>query len=339
MQLEKELLGLMKQKVPEKYHEILTPSYPVGCKRRILDSGWFESLHDPKVDLTTQPLTSIKERSVILGPGRTHPDPQQDSAAPAVEREVPADVIILANGFETSEWLHALPVIGREGRSLHEVWRERGGAQAYLGNAMDGFPNFFIIFGPNTVTGHSSVILATECMVEYSLKHIKLLLDGTASKVEVKREAEVAYTAEIQEQLRQTVFADGSCRSWYKEDSGWNSTTYPLSAPFTELLCVSSLTLRCRYSQFWFIWKCAFPKWSDWNITYTQKGRRRQLVRQGLAIIALALAILGVLQMRRQGYRLKDVRDMARTAFNGAATYVSRSADRVAQLAGERWSK
>lgn len=316
--LEKQALELMQQKVPEKYHEILTPSYPIGCKRRILDSDWFESLRDPKVDLTTQPLTAVQERSVILGPGRTYPDPQRESAAPTAEREVPADVIILANGFETSEWLHALPVIGREGRSLHEVWRERGGAQAYLGNAMDGFPNFFIIFGPNTVTGHSSVILATECMVEYSLKHIKLLLDGTASQVEVKQEAEVAYTAEIQEQLRQTVFANSGCRSWYKEDSGWNSTTYP-------------------YSQFRFIWKCTFPKWSDWNIKYTKKGRRRQLIRQGLTIIALSLAVLGALRVQRQGYRLKDVPDTARTVLNGAATYVTRSADRAAQLAGN-WS-
>lgn len=222
----------MKQTVPEKYHEILTPDYGVGCKRRIFDASWFPGLKDPKIDLTTQPLTSIQPRGVTLGPGRSYPDMKKtDSRAPTAERRLPADTIILANGFEVNEWLHRLPIRGTGGRLLTDVWRERGGAQAYMGAAVDGFPNFFIIFGPNTATGHSSVILATENMVKYSLKFIGPILRGDVARYEVKREAEESYTRDIQHKLKKTVWMNGGCQSWYKTDDGWNSTVYPYVTP------------------------------------------------------------------------------------------------------------
>ncbi|TKA80407.1 hypothetical protein B0A49_01184 [Cryomyces minteri] len=198
--VEDELLRHMRRTVPEKYHEILTPDYGVGCKRRIFDAAWFPGLNDPRVELTTLPLTSVQERSVTLGPGRTYPDPKKtDSKAPTDERRIPADVIILANGFDTSKWLHPLKVIGQEGKDLVTTMEERGGAQAYQATAMDGFPNFFIIFGPNSATGHSSVILASENMVNYSLKFMKLILSGDAETVDVKQEEEIKYTRDIQE--------------------------------------------------------------------------------------------------------------------------------------------
>jgi len=142
-------------------------------------------------------------------------------------RQVPADVIILGNGFETNNWLHPLRVIGRDGKSLNEVWDERGGAQAYLGLAMDHFPNFFFIFGPNTATGHTSVIFASENAVNYSLNFIKPILDGDVSSYEVTEEAERAWADKVQKGLQGTVFQGGNCTSWYKTESGWNSSTYP----------------------------------------------------------------------------------------------------------------
>lgn len=215
----------MKRTAPEKYHELLTPDYPLGCKRRVLDGGWLASMQDPGFELTAQPLAALKEHAVVLGPRKQLPDPEKPSSAPTATREIKADVIVLANGFEVGEWLHPMHVVGVDGKALHEVWRERGGAQAYLGTAMDGFPNMFFIFGPNTVTGHTSVILGSECSVEHALKFVKPLLDGTASRVEVKREAELAYTADIQEKLKNTVFQ--SCNNWYQTANGWNSVTYP----------------------------------------------------------------------------------------------------------------
>jgi len=222
------LVKHMKEAVPEKYHEMLTPNYGVGCKRRIFDAFWLDSLNDPKINLTTQPLTSLQPKGVTLGPGRTYPDPQDvSSKAPTDEVHLPADAIILANGFELSTWLSPLKIIGKGGAMMQEVWDQRGGAQAYMGNAMDGFPNLFIIFGPNTATGHSSVILASENMVEYTLKFIKKILKGDVKTFEVKKEKEIAWTENMQSALKTTVWHAGGCHSWYKTANGWNATAYP----------------------------------------------------------------------------------------------------------------
>lgn len=226
--VEKQLLRHMKKTVPDKYHEILTPDYGVGCKRRIFDATWFPGLKDEKIELTTNPLTAVHEHSVTLGPGRTYPDPKDTASSVSTDQhEVDADIIVLANGFDTTRWLHPIKVVGREGNDLVEEMDKRGGAQAYQGTAMDGFPNFFIIFGPNTATGHSSVILATENMVMYSLKFIKKILRGEASIVEVKQKAEIEYTRDLQEALSKTVWMSGGCQSWYFTKDGWNSTVYP----------------------------------------------------------------------------------------------------------------
>ena len=226
--IEAKNLDRMKKLVPEKYHEILTPNYSIGCKRRIFDKDWLQSLNDPKIELTTQPLRSLQPKGVTLGPGRTYPDPNdENSKAPMDEIHLPADTIILANGFELTTWLSPLRIVGKGGAVMQEVWDARGGPQAYMGNAMDGFPNLFIIFGPNTATGHTSVILASENMVEYTLKFIKRILKGDVRTFEVKKEKEMAWTARMQRDLKSTVWHMGGCRSWYKNAEGWNSTAYP----------------------------------------------------------------------------------------------------------------
>lgn len=217
-------LARMKKIVPAKYHEILTPNYGIGCKRRIFDKRWYQGLNDPKVELTTQPLQRVNESSVVLGPGVVYPPAAQGDHP---EREVPADIIVLANGFDTTRWIHPLRVAGKHGKDLVDVMDERGGGQAYQGTAMDSFPNFFLLFGPNTATGHSSVVMATENMVNYAIKFIKLLLNGDASTVDVKEKAERQYTAELQRHLKKTVWGSGGCTSWYVTKDGWNSTVYP----------------------------------------------------------------------------------------------------------------
>ena len=226
--LEAKLLRHMKGVVPERYHEILEPDYGVGCKRRVFSAFWLDSLNDPKIDLTTQPITSLQPKGVTLGPGRFYPPLENKaSKAPKNERHLPADVIILANGFELTTWLSPLKVIGKGSANMQEVWDERGGAQAYMGSAMDGFPNFFIIFGPNTATGHSSVILASENMVEYTLKFIKKILRKDVKTFDVKKEKEIAWMKDMQGKLKGTVWHSGGCHSWYKTENGWNSAAYP----------------------------------------------------------------------------------------------------------------
>lgn len=110
---------------------------------------------------------------------------------------------------------------------MDELWEERGGAQAYLGIAMDHFPNFFVIFGPNNATGHTSVIFATENAVNYSMNFIKPILDGDVSTCEITENAERAWTDKVQDGLQGTVFRRGACTSWYQTEGGWNSSTYP----------------------------------------------------------------------------------------------------------------
>ncbi|KAI9819853.1 MAG: hypothetical protein M1827_006422 [Pycnora praestabilis] len=300
--LEKKLLEHMKKNVPERYHEILTPDYGVGCKRRIFDATWFPGLNDPKINLTTLPLTSVQPRGVTLGPGRSYPNPKnEESTVPKHEVQIDADAIILANGFDTTQWLHPLKVIGKGGVDLHQVWEERGGPQAYLGTAMDGFPNFFILFGPNTVTGHTSVILASENMVNYSLKLIRQILRGDVRTFDIKKEAEMSWTKDIQARLKKTVWFQGGCQSWYNSPSGWNSTVYPRS-------------------QFDFIFKCMFPKWSDWNIEYTEKGLLKQRSRQLLKYLAFVVAIVGVYQARQAGMTLFTIPEFLRQSFRSLLT-------------------
>ena len=227
--IQKRLLAEMKKVAPQKYHEILTPDYEIGCKRRVFDVEWLASFNDSKVELTTLPLTKVSKRSVTLGPGRMYPPlTKEDSNVSTEEVTLPADIIILANGFQAAKWLLPLKVLGRHGQDLTQVFDERGGPQMYMGVALDNFPNFFALLGPNTGTGHSSALLAIENSVNYSLKLMGPILRGEARITEVKKEAELAYTAEIQKPLRDTVWQNGGCESWYKSsDNDWNGKIYP----------------------------------------------------------------------------------------------------------------
>ncbi|KAL8975072.1 MAG: hypothetical protein Q9197_000708 [Variospora fuerteventurae] len=278
--LEIQMVARMKRMVPEKYHEMLTPDYSLGCKRRIFDAAWFESLNDPKIELTTKPITKVSPHSITIGPGRVYPDPNDKASnVPTDEETIPADVVVLGNGFETTSWLHPLKIRGKHGEYMQDVWDARGGPQAYLGLAMDGFPNLFIIFGPNTATGHSSVILASENMVEYTIKVIKKILHGDVALAEIKKESEIAWTKRVQDKLKGTVFNSG-CQNWYQTD-GWNSTGYP-------------------YSQIDFTFRCMFPKWSDWDLQYTRGGLLKMQARRALTVLLLTFVVVGAYALRQK---------------------------------------
>lgn len=217
--IEASTLERMHSIIPKKYQAIMTPNHSYGCKRRVFDSAWLDSMSKPNFNLTTRPLKRLEPDGVVLGP-----DPST-SEIDIEDVQVHADIIILANGFEALRWFHPLIVYGRNGRSLHDIWDERGGPQAYMGTAMDGFPNFFIATGPNSANGHSSLILESENITEYVLKMIKPVLEGDALYVEPKKDAEIKWTTDIQKELKKTVFP--SCSSWYQDKRGWNSTMYP----------------------------------------------------------------------------------------------------------------
>ncbi|KAF2856180.1 FAD/NAD(P)-binding domain-containing protein [Plenodomus tracheiphilus IPT5] len=285
---EQKTLENMKRHVPKKCWDIMTPDYGVGCKRRIFDKRWLKSLDDPNIKLTTQPLSRATENGVVLGRGVTYPRNANPEDYP--EKEIPADVIILANGFDTTRWLHPLKVAGRNGNDLVELMEDLGGPQAYQGTAMPGFPNFFMIFGPNNATGHSSVVMASENTVNFLLKFISLILNNHATTVEIEASAEKAYTADMQSALKNTIWHSG-CSSWYYAKDGWNSTVYP-------------------YSQIDFWRRCTFPTWSHWNIEYTSKGLVKIRRTRVLRVLAVLVAVVGAWRVRQMGLRVGDIRAM-----------------------------
>ncbi|KAM5341523.1 hypothetical protein ACJ41O_014554 [Fusarium nematophilum] len=221
--LQKKMIQHMKETAPSKYHEILTPKYSIGCKRRIYDTAWFPCLHDPRIDLTTLALQSVDETGVTLAPGtKTHPVEKNLEGG-----HIPADIIVLANGFAVSRWFHPLEVTGSNGTTLQEEFDARGGPQLYRGTALDSFPNFFVLFGPNSFTGHSSVVLGLENQVNHAIKLLKPVLTGQAEAIEVKREAANQYTQQVQTDLKKMVWNSGGCSSWYVTSEGYNSMSYP----------------------------------------------------------------------------------------------------------------
>ena len=171
---------------------------------------------------TVQPLKRLNARRVSLA---SLDGEKAENVPPANDLHLPADVIVLANGFEATRFLHPLSVYGRHGQAIHDCWAQCGGGQAYMGTAIDGFPNFFMTVGPNTFAGHPSVTLGIESTVEYILKLISPVLDGDALTVEPKKEAALRWTADIHRCMQKTVFA--GCKSWYNDERGWSSTMYP----------------------------------------------------------------------------------------------------------------
>ena len=197
------------------------PQYSVGCKRRIYDTEWFPSMHDPRFELTTLSLTSVDETSITLAPSnKTHA-----SERGIRERRLHANAIILANGFAVHRWFHPLIITGRDGLTMEDIFKALGGPQLYRGTALNGFPNLFVLFGPNSFTGHSSVILGLENQANHAIQLIKPILSNNAHTIEIKHEPVIKYNNEVQRALEKTIWNSGGCSSWYITSEGHNSVS------------------------------------------------------------------------------------------------------------------
>ncbi|KAL5342085.1 hypothetical protein BJX70DRAFT_410826 [Aspergillus crustosus] len=225
----KQIEAYMRKTAPEKFHDILIPDFEVGCKRRIFDCGYLDSLHNEKMLLTDAKIIEIVPEGIQTSNGL-----------------IPADVIVLATGFDTNRFLPGMQVHGRNNKTVDEHFGRNPGPGAYNTSALSGFPNFFLLLGPNTVTGHTSAVMAAENSVNYALRVLKPVLDGSAASVEVEASAEDAYIEQVQSALRKTVWHAG-CNSWYVNEKSWNAMGYP-------------------WTQAYFWYACLFPKWRDWNI-------------------------------------------------------------------------
>jgi cation diffusion facilitator CzcD-associated flavoprotein CzcO len=187
----------------------LTPDYAPGCKRILLSNEWYPSIAAPNVDLVTAGVAEVRERSIVDGDGREHE----------------LDALIFATGFSPGDPPIARRLRGGDARTLSEVWQ--GSPQAYLGTAVTGFPNLFLLYGPNTNLGHSSIVYMLESQIHYVLEALRTMDERGADAVEVHTEAQRAFNAELQERLRGTVWNSGGCASWYLDRNGRNAIQWP----------------------------------------------------------------------------------------------------------------
>ncbi len=179
----------------------LTPDYPIGCKRILISDDYYQALVQPHVEVVCEPIERITRDAVTT----------QDGVAHAV------DTIIYGTGFETTTFLAPLAIEGLGGAKLEETWRD--GAEAYLGVTVAGFPNLFMLYGPNTNLGHNSIIFMIECQVGYSVLCIQELSKRGVSWLDVRRDVMDRYNRDLQLALSKTAWTAG-CASWYKTASG-----------------------------------------------------------------------------------------------------------------------
>ena len=187
----------------------LTPDYQIGCKRILIPNDYYPALARDHVDLITTPITRVTPTGVLTADG--------------VER--PCDTIVLGTGFQVSGNLTRMRILGRDDIDLAESWK-RNGIGAHLGITVAGYPNLFLLVGPNTVLGHSSMVFMIEAQVRYVLQAIRLLRRRGASYVEVREEAQQRFVDGVQGELGDTVWQSG-CSSWYLDAQGRNSTIWP----------------------------------------------------------------------------------------------------------------
>ena len=186
----------------------LTPDFQFGCKRVLVSDDYWSSFERGNVDLVTDPIEQIEGDGIRTRDGRLHA----------------ADVIVFATGFALNLATPPFPIVGRGGRRLHEVWSQ--GAVAYKGMSVHGFPNWFILMGPNTGPGHTSVLVYTEAQIRHALGAIRRLRDRGLKSVEVRQEVQDRYNAGIQRRMKHMVWSSG-CHSWYLSPDGSNHSLYP----------------------------------------------------------------------------------------------------------------
>ncbi len=186
----------------------VTPSDEFGCKRIMLTDEWYPTLTEPNVEL-------VAERIEAIAP---------DGIRDATGTERPADAIVLATGFASHDFVAPMEIAGRGGRTLAEEWGEV--ARAYLGLTVPGFPNMFLLYGPNTNGGSGSVVNTLECGTGHVLAALREMDAADAARIEVKSDAAAAFDAELRAALAKTVWHSG-CSNWYVDENGNDPSNWP----------------------------------------------------------------------------------------------------------------
>ncbi|KVF66040.1 flavin-containing monooxygenase [Burkholderia vietnamiensis] len=185
----------------------LTPDYPIGCKRILLSSDYLAALGRDNVELVTRGIRRVTETGIETDDGVHHQ----------------VDAIVYGTGFAATEFLSPMRITGRDGLDLNDAWRR--GAQAYLGVTVPGFPNFFMLYGPNTNLGHNSIVYMLESQIAHVMRCLRAMQRDGASAIDVDPRRYRRYNAHVQQRLEGSVWS--GCKSWYVDASGHNSTNWP----------------------------------------------------------------------------------------------------------------
>jgi cation diffusion facilitator CzcD-associated flavoprotein CzcO len=200
---------LRKQVRDRQLRRRLMPRYRLGCKRILVSNEYYPAMCQPNVELVTGGIAEIKPHSIVDRDGR----------------ERPVDTIIFGTGFQVTDPPSASYMRGRDGALLSEVWGQS--MSAFLGTTIAGFPNAFMITGPNTGLGHSSMVYMIESQIAYVMDALRTMDERGAAAVEVRPEVQSAYNDELQAKLGGTVWSTGGCKSWYLDSTGRNTTLWP----------------------------------------------------------------------------------------------------------------
>jgi cation diffusion facilitator CzcD-associated flavoprotein CzcO len=198
----------------------LTPDYPIGCKRILFSNDFYPTVAQDHVEVVTDRVSEVRPEGLVSADGALHE----------------ADVIIYGTGFATQEFLSSIEITGAGGERLADRWA--GGAHAYLGMHVPGFPNLLVSYGPNTNLGGGSIIYMLEAQARHMRQVVDRLTAGAYDAVDVRPEVEQAFDRQVQERLERSVW--GSCDSWYRHPSGritsnWPGSTHPYARRVREL--------------------------------------------------------------------------------------------------------
>jgi cation diffusion facilitator CzcD-associated flavoprotein CzcO len=187
----------------------VTPDWQIGCKRILLSNDWYPMLTRDNVELVTDGISEVREHSIVTADGSEHA----------------VDAIVVATGFHVTDSPTYERIVGADGRSLAEVWADKG-QQAYKGAAVHGFPNMLFVIGPNTGLGHSSMVYMAESHLNYLADALRQMDHGIA-RFDVREDLQRDYNEKLQDRMGRTVWTTGGCASWYLDAHGNNTTLWP----------------------------------------------------------------------------------------------------------------